>query len=1008
MSTPAHIVPEWVRSDSLMLWQDGVGEGDFAALTTTCRVANLHTLPGTSATRMTSRSRSGRAFQWRHGELVLTAFPEVSAQSISYGATRYFTRRMNSSPDLYGHGSSAEVSLSIRLTGKKAEKHGSYAHRSQYLVLTENYNARGKRARSYISRMSSAVRLRSFFIHAPTGLHPGSGPVREAVPSRLGKGACTLVCKHTGSRFARLKGFDSFGRIPSVGLSRALHMWHGEDDKGRSILSVFQAIDQRVATYKQTTDPNWSPSRAEKLHKLHQLLEEPLFLAAAYDQIKSNQAGLTPASTPLTLDGLVPDKDLEEMAAALAAEQFTFSPGRRTGIPKKSGKTRYITVVAPRDKMILRALYLILVRIYEPLFVEESHGFRPGKGRQSAIGYLQRNAQSMHYTLNGDIGSCFPIIKMEKVMEELDKLIGDQKFLRLMRKVLKTGYVEFSDPKKVYSSNLPQAPLAPLLANVVLHRLDLFVRRVIDEDTLGTGRRPMNPEYRKLKWTLEDRRRSVRLWQSKVTTLEQQENPDSTQLATCRERLGYHLRQRDRVRKRMVATLPTDPQPLNYRRLCYVRYADDFVIFASASHKYMNELKVRIAHFLKQELGLTLNLENTTIVNVNKQEIPFLGFSLRHYPSGRSHLVRQVVSSTPYKRRLGAGNLGIKAPVEALVNRLKDQGLMKTRLKAKDLPALSMHPHETIVNWYSQFFAGYLNYYRGVTNFSRMASHIGTIVRKSCARTLARKYKSSATQMFRRFGVNLQAYYLIPIVRGRPDLNGFSKRERGLIAAAVRRNQRELTKSEKQSTAYQRLARQLFKSSLLIKENPRTGKRIKQLRIPGTYLKYVGSVHKESYTRIATPDSGELQQAYIDLQLKRPERRVDAYQRNVKETADPERAGLVDVNQMRRAEELLLRKSCVFEDPENPCQERVELHHIRRVEYPKVAKKWEAILNRKHIPVCAHHHRLIHRGAPEVIKLMRQKVCQYEKETKAARTVQRLWGQLSKQEKDEVVALAEE
>ena len=141
-------------------------------------------------------------------------------------------------------------------------------------------------------------------------------------------------------------------------------------------------------------------------------------------------------------------------------------------------------------------------------------------------------------------------------MDELAKLIGDQKLLRLMRKVLKAGYVEFPDPKKVYSPNLPQGnPLSPLLANVVLHRFDLFLRKVIAEDTLGSGRCPMNRSYRKFKWArlMPDRRRSVRLCQETRTPfgLLKQEDPSPTQLVTCRERLGNHLQHSDRIRNKM-------------------------------------------------------------------------------------------------------------------------------------------------------------------------------------------------------------------------------------------------------------------------------------------------------------------------------------------------------------------------------------------------------------------------------------------------------------------------
>lgn len=116
-------------------------------------------------------------------------------------------------------------------------------------------------------------------------------------------------------------------------------------------------------------------------------------LKLAYENLKSKQGQMTQGINPETLDGLSIEA-LETIAESLKSEQFQFKAGRRIQIPKASGGTRSLTKASPRDKLVQEAMRLILVAVFEPLFFDSSHGFRPQRSSHTALKQVSQQFQA--------------------------------------------------------------------------------------------------------------------------------------------------------------------------------------------------------------------------------------------------------------------------------------------------------------------------------------------------------------------------------------------------------------------------------------------------------------------------------------------------------------------------------------------------------------------------------------------------------------------------------------
>ena len=237
-----------------------------------------------------------------------------------------------------------------------------------------------------------------------------------------------------------------------------------------------------------------------------QMFNPQLYLLANNGKIYANQGAMTPGASAETADGMSGDK-IHKVTGAMRAERYRFRPARRIFIPKKNGKMRPLGLPSWSDKLVGEVVRLLLEAYYEPTFSAHSHGFRPSRGCHTALTDVAIGWTGTTWFIEGDIADCFGSLDHEVMVRILTEKIHDNRFLRLIRNMLKAGYLE--DWK--YHDTLSGCPqggvVSPVLSNIYLSKLDAFVETVLIPQYTRGGRRNENPEYRKARYRLTQARR---------------------------------------------------------------------------------------------------------------------------------------------------------------------------------------------------------------------------------------------------------------------------------------------------------------------------------------------------------------------------------------------------------------------------------------------------------------------------------------------------------------------
>ena len=170
-----------------------------------------------------------------------------------------------------------------------------------------------------------------------------------------------------------------------------------------------------------------------------QMYNEDLYLLA-YGNIYSNQGAMTPGGSRETADGMS-EKKIKHITGLMRQERYRFSPARRVYIPKKNGKLRPLGLPSWSDKLVGEVVRLMLEAYYEPGFSDLSHGFRKNRGCHSALRKIRDTWTGITWFIEGDISDCFGSLDHEILLGILAEKIHDQRFLRLIRNMLRAGYL---------------------------------------------------------------------------------------------------------------------------------------------------------------------------------------------------------------------------------------------------------------------------------------------------------------------------------------------------------------------------------------------------------------------------------------------------------------------------------------------------------------------------------------------------------------------------------------
>ena len=433
-----------------------------------------------------------------------------------------------------------------------------------------------------------------------------------------------------------------------------------------------------------------------------QMSNRDLYLTA-YGNIYSNQGAMTPGASEETADGMSEGK-IEQIIGLMRNERYRFSPARRIYIPKKNGRLRPLGLPSWSDKLVGEVVRLLLEAIYEPQFSRWSHGFRRNRGCHTALRDIQNTWTGTTWFIEGDISDCFGSLDHEILLGILAEKIHDQRFLRLIRNMLKAGYLE--DWK--YRDSLSGCPqggvVSPILSNVYLDKLDKFVEQeLIPQYTRGT-RRKCNPEYDRIQY----------------------------QLARARKH-GDRAAARD-LEKQLRSLPASDPMDPGYRRLKYTRYADDHILGFIGPKAEAEEIKAKLAKFLRETLGLELNQQKTLITHARSQRARFLGYDIT---------VQYSRDKITGGRRTVNGTIALRVPRDVIK---AQSARYRRRGKPSHRPRLQNLDDYDIVRKYGAEYAGVVNYYLLARDVYRLTT-LRWNAESSMLRTLARKHRSSVAKM---------------------------------------------------------------------------------------------------------------------------------------------------------------------------------------------------------------------------------------------------------------------
>lgn len=286
------------------------------------------------------------------------------------------------------------------------------------------------------------------------------------------------------------------------------------------------------------------------------LYNEELFLLA-YNKIYAKPGNMTKGADGKTIDGISLER-IKDTVDQLRNGTYKPNPARRTYILKKNGKKRPLGIPSIDDKLVQEVTRMILENIWEDTFSNCSHGFRPKRSCHTALQQIQSTFNGVKWFIEGDISAYFDTIDHNILIRILRKRIKDERFIQLIRKFLKAGYLEDRQYHVTYSGTAQGSIISPILANIYLNELDKHMMDFKKSFDIGSARR-RNPEHRKAEGQkYHIKKKYVSTWK----TLDRTEKSKICKQVKALEQTMVNIPSAD----------PFDPQ---YRRLSYVRYADD-------------------------------------------------------------------------------------------------------------------------------------------------------------------------------------------------------------------------------------------------------------------------------------------------------------------------------------------------------------------------------------------------------------------------------------------------
>lgn len=379
-------------------------------------------------------------------------------------------------------------------------------------------------------------------------------------------------------------------------------------------------------------------------------------LVQAYLEIKSKRGTLTPSADDEreTLDG-IGDNWFASASLALQEGRYAYKPARRIEIAEKSGGTRPLTIASPRDRIIQQAFRRIIEPFYEgshkwveipeqeyqtakekfsrrleagqnmedqskadykkvsaqhyrkvweipSIFSGRSHGFRPSKGVHSAMKEIS-TWREVIWILDYDIKKAYDSLNQKKLIRIIRRRIADRRVTDELNKMFRCRIIGGEFGEMINGSGVPEGSvLSPLLFNIYMTELDNFVKDLKTKFDQGRRRTVTKKEYNQIRNTYGTK-------------------------SVFRKKHGAPLA-RKKMREALIEYHKQHSSAYgnnkSYRRLRYIRYADNYIVGIGGSRADAQEVQKQINDFIKGNLHLEVKKDKLTHLTSDKVE--FLGF----------------------------------------------------------------------------------------------------------------------------------------------------------------------------------------------------------------------------------------------------------------------------------------------------------------------------------------------------------------------------------------------
>ena len=301
---------------------------------------------------------------------------------------------------------------------------------------------------------------------------------------------------------------------------------------------------------------------------------------------------------------------------------------------------------------------MILESIYEPVFSNKSHGFRPNRSCQTALKQIQNTFTGANWFVEGDIHACFDSFDHHVVIDLLKKRIDDEAFIQLIWKFLKAGYMEQWTFNRTYSGVPQGSGVSPVLANIYLHELDKFMENYAENFNTEAKKKHFSTAYKSsVGKAYRYRKKGREIWDSLS---------DEEKKIRCK-----NLKELEMIEK---STTPYVYNDSNYKRVQYTRYADDFIIGVIGSKADAEAIKKDVKIFLQKALKLEMSDTKTKVTHTGDRA-RFLGYDITV-----SRVQTLQKASNGRVQRCQTGVVKLYVPRQKWVGKLIEYKAMKIKI----------------------------------------------------------------------------------------------------------------------------------------------------------------------------------------------------------------------------------------------------------------------------------------------------------------------------------------